>query len=168
MDPSIPQRLAAPSTPIEEKSKLVGDLRDSIEVVLTSEYPNFLQAFFKPFCDILRTVPAQTSDTAEHKLRNSILDILNRLPQNDFFKPYVQEMLDVCTSTLQDNQDNAVIAIKMVFDLQKTYKPQLEAQAGQFLEFVCQVRGVWVVICVMRMHMYMRQEKKWMRPAYAS
>ena len=120
--------------------KLANELRDGLEIVFTGEYANYLQAFFKPFCEILRTIPPQLSDSPEHKLRNTVLDILSRLPQNDAFKAYVTETCDVCMAAMQtDNQDNAAIAVKILFDLQKTFKSQLETQAGLFLDFVCKV-----------------------------
>lgn len=150
----MPQRccLALPHAAIEERVKLVTDLREGIEIVFTPEYPSYLQALFKPFCDILRTVPPQLADNTEHKLRNLVLDILNRLPQNDAFKPYVGEMFEVCMAALRDdNQDNAVHAIKVVFDLHKSYRTALEPQAAQLLEFVVTV-GVGVGVGAQRVH----------------
>lgn len=128
----------------EERLKAAQEIRDTtLESCATPEgYTTWLQTFFKPCCEVLRSVPAQLEDSAEHRLRNTVLEILTRLQPTEVFKPHVQELFDVGMVVVQsDNQDNAVLAVKMMFDLQRAYKGQMEAQAAQFLELALQVGG---------------------------
>ncbi|PNH02856.1 putative transcription-associated protein 1 [Tetrabaena socialis] len=126
-----------PCRPVEERVKVAAELKEGIEIVLTPEYTSFLSTFFKPFCDILRTVPPQPSDTPEHKLRNTVLDILTRLPQNEAIRGHITELYDVCLNVTQtDNQDNGLPAIKLLLDLQKAYRGFLEAQGGLLAQFI--------------------------------
>lgn len=128
---------------MEDKLKVVLELKEGIEIVLTpSEYSAFVSTFFKPFCDILRTVPPQFADTPEHKLRSTVVDILTRLPQNEVLRNHIVELYDVCLNVTQnDNQDNALPAIKLLLDLQKSYRSFLETQASQLAQFLIKVRG---------------------------
>ncbi|GIL72029.1 hypothetical protein Vretifemale_2442, partial [Volvox reticuliferus] len=131
------KRLTDPVASVEDKVKIAAELKENIDIVLTAEYSAFLSTFFKPFCDILRTVPPQFADTPEHKLRNTILDILTRLPINEAFKGYMLELYDVCLNVTQnDNQDNGLPAIKLLLDLQKTYRGYLEAQGSHLAHFL--------------------------------
>eukprot|EP00798_Chlamydomonas_sp_ICE-L_P011537 gene11537-34249_t len=136
----LAQRLMGGANAVEERITCANELREGLEVVFTQDYCNYLQAFFKPFCEVLRNVPPQLTDSPQHKLRNIVLDIISRLPQTDVFRPYVQETSDICMAVMQtDNQDNAIIAIKVAFDLQKTYKGSLEKHAGLLLDFACKM-----------------------------
>ena len=56
----------------------MAEVRESIELVHTAEYANFLRVFFPPFVQLLRDLPPSFSDNADHKLRNVLLEILNR------------------------------------------------------------------------------------------
>jgi transformation/transcription domain-associated protein len=40
----------------------------------------------------------------------------------------------------QDNEDNAIICIRIIFDLHKNYRPALENEVQPFLDFV---RGMY-------------------------
>ena len=44
----------------------------------TSEYAHFLEAYLGPFQHILQQVPVANQDSPGHKLRNMVLEILNR------------------------------------------------------------------------------------------
>lgn len=61
--------------------KLLTTVRDSIEVVHTAEYGNFLAAFFPTFAHIItKTDPQNTKDTPLQKIRNLTLEIMHRFP----------------------------------------------------------------------------------------
>ena len=59
---------------------------------------------------------------------------------NEVVKPYAAELLRVCVSTLgQDNEENALIASRIAFDLHKSFRPNLEEPVPEFLEFARKV-----------------------------
>lgn len=100
----------------------------------------------------------------EHKIRNVLLEILNRLPNNDVrvslrekrvcflsvahvvadllsacmawprshtqtLKPYVLEMSKLVMGILdKDNEDNAIICLRIIFDLHKNFSGLLEGE----------------------------------------
>ncbi|GFR40174.1 hypothetical protein Agub_g731, partial [Astrephomene gubernaculifera] len=131
------RRLTDPASSVDEKVKVASELKENIEIVLTGEYSSFLSTFFRPFCDILRTVPPQFADTPEHKLRNNVVDILTRLPQNEALRSHIVELYDVCLNVVQtDNQDNGLPAIKLLLDLQKGFRTFLEGQGSLLAQFL--------------------------------
>lgn len=116
-------------------------MKSTIEVVLSNDYLNFLAVLFEPLCNVLRTVPPQTADNSQHKLRSSVMDLLSKMPQSDVFKPRVVPLFDVSLSVLiSDNQDNALVATKVLLDLQKAFRGTLQLQAAQLLDHIVKVR----------------------------
>lgn len=69
---------------------MAAEVRDSLEIAHTSEYLNFLKCYFRAFSVILNqlTTP-QFVETPEHKLRNIVVEILNRLPHSEVLRPFV-------------------------------------------------------------------------------
>lgn len=77
----------------------------------------------------------QMVDNKINKFRHVILEILHRLPNNEVLKPYVQELLLLVMKVVDtDNEDNAIQGLRVVFDLQKNYRPQLESEVPRFLQ----------------------------------
>lgn len=73
----------------------------------------------------------------ENKLRNLVLEICHRLPTNEVLRPYVKLLVKLTMDVLlTDNEENATVCIKILFDLHKVYKPTLEAAVQPFLDFV--------------------------------
>ena len=79
--------------------QVAADLRERIEIVHTHEYPAFLRHLFPAFRELLlqRLPVALSPDTAEARFRLVLLEILNRLPNNEALRPYAQELLHVAT-----------------------------------------------------------------------
>ncbi|CAN0484248.1 unnamed protein product, partial [Hapterophycus canaliculatus] len=77
----------------------------------------------------------QMVDNKINKFRHVILEILHRLPNNEVLKPYVQELLLLVMTVVDtDNEENAIQGLRVVFDLQKNYRPQLESEVPRFLQ----------------------------------
>ena len=75
--------------------------------------------------------------TAAHHVRNSILELCSRLPQNEYLRPYVPSLLSMAMDVLQkDYETNALVAFKIIFDLHKNYRPMLIENIQPFLDFV--------------------------------
>jgi transformation/transcription domain-associated protein len=81
--------------------------------------------------------PVFDSNSEEQKLRNLLLEVLYRLPQNDALKTYATELLQLLMGLLKvENEDNAVICLKIIIELYKSYKMLLEDQVQPFLDIV--------------------------------
>lgn len=81
---------------VEERQRLVTEMRDSIEIVHTSEYSNFLKHLFPAFFKLLSEGKPQFTEGPNQKIRNMLLEVLNRLPNNETLRPHVQMMLSLC------------------------------------------------------------------------
>ncbi|KAM3383848.1 hypothetical protein ACQJBY_008479 [Aegilops geniculata] len=132
------QRLLEADLPVQVRLQLVMEVRDSLEMTHTPDYLNFLRCYFRAFSAILSTYTSpQATENAEHKLRNVVIEILNRLPHSEVLRPFVQDLLKLSLRVLtQDNEDNALLAIRIVFDLLRNFRPTVEAEVQPFLDFV--------------------------------
>ncbi|KYR00111.1 protein kinase [Tieghemostelium lacteum] len=119
---------------------LVNEVKDNIEVFLSSEYPSFLQNLFPVFFNILQQLPIQFNDSVEQKIRNAILEILNKLPNNDLLKTHVPSLLQLSMYLLEvDNEENALICLRIIIDLHKTYRAMLENDVQPFLNIIMNI-----------------------------
>ncbi|XP_031399626.1 transformation/transcription domain-associated protein isoform X1 [Punica granatum] len=128
-------------TPMQARHNLAVEVRDSLEIAHTAEYLNFLKWYFQAFSMILlKITKPQSSDNTEHKLRNVIVEILNRLPHSEVLRPFVQDLLKVAMQVLTtDNEENGLICIRIIFDLLRNFRPTLETEVQPFLDFVCKI-----------------------------
>lgn len=120
---------------------MVMEVRDSLEIAHTSEYLNFLKCYFRAFSVILTQITTpQMTDNVEHKLRNVVVEILNRLPHSEVLRPFVQDLLKLSLQVLtHDNEDNALISIRIIFDLLRNFRPTVESEVQPFIDFVCAI-----------------------------
>ncbi|KAM6591803.1 hypothetical protein CsatA_014408 [Cannabis sativa] len=135
------RHLVDPELPIQTRLQMAMEVRDSLEIAHTAEYLNFLKCYFRAFSVILLQITKpQFVDNPEHKLRNVVVEILNRLPHSEVLRPFVQELLKVALQVLTtDNEENALISVRIIFDLLRNFRPTLEAEVQPFLDFVCKI-----------------------------
>ncbi|KAI9081282.1 hypothetical protein K1719_036782 [Acacia pycnantha] len=135
------RHLVEPDLPIQARLQMVMEVRDSLEIAHTAEYLNFLKCYFRAFSAILLQVTKpQFVDNPEHKLRNIVVEILNRLPHSEVLRPFVQDLLKVAMQVLTtDNEENGLICIRIIFDLLRNFRPTLENEVQPFLDFVCKI-----------------------------
>jgi transformation/transcription domain-associated protein len=70
-------------------------------------------------------------------VRNTVLDILNRLPTTPALQPYAANLLKLSMFLLEvENEENAVICLRIIIDLHKSYRPMLENDVQPFLDIV--------------------------------
>ncbi|CAL0314477.1 unnamed protein product [Lupinus luteus] len=135
------RHLVEPDLPIQARLQMVMEVRDSLEIAHTAEYLNFLKCYFRAFSGILLQITKpQFVDNPEHKLRNIVVEILNRLPHSEVLRPFVQDLLKVAMQVLTtDNEENGLICIRIIFDLLRNFRPTLENEVQPFLDFVCKI-----------------------------
>ncbi|EPS71616.1 hypothetical protein M569_03143, partial [Genlisea aurea] len=134
--------LIDPELSMNTRLQMAMEVRESLEICHTGEYLNFLKCYFRAFSAILYqiTKPQFTDNNPEHKLRNVIIEILNRLPHSEVLRPFVQELLKVSMHVLTtDNEENGLICIRIIFDLLRNFRPSLETDVQPFLDFVCEI-----------------------------
>ncbi|CUM64287.1 uncharacterized protein PRCAT00001885001 [Priceomyces carsonii] len=121
---------------------VLSELLDMIETFNgAAEYEYFLSNLIPIFIKYLNEVPVSfKSHSPEHKLRNSILEILHRSIMNETFQPYSEQILDTLLKTLvQENEDNGVLCMKIVTSLHKAYKNNLSAKVTPFIDIINQI-----------------------------
>ncbi|GAB5370731.1 hypothetical protein AAMO2058_001518200 [Amorphochlora amoebiformis] len=130
------QRFVQSKHDVEQRLKLVTSFRESIEIAHTSEYENFLKCLFPVFANALSEGAPMTVECDEQKIRNVLLEILNRLPNNEVLRPYVNQLLRLVMQILTiDNQENALICLRIIFDVHKNFSPNLESEVQPFINF---------------------------------
>ncbi|KAJ7944172.1 transformation/transcription domain-associated protein-like [Quillaja saponaria] len=135
------QLLVDPKLDIQARLRIVMEVRDSLEIAHTAEYLNFLKFYFRAFSVILLQITKpQFVDNAEHKLRNIVLDILNRLPHSEVLRPFLRDLLKVAMQVLTtDNEENGLICNRIIFDLLRNFRPTVETEVQPYLDFVCRI-----------------------------
>lgn len=132
------ERLLDRNTTTSERLEVATSVRDGIEIVHTSEYVNFLKSCFPAFKEILTvyTKPSREDDD-ENALRHVVYEILNRLPFNEVLRPFETELLDLTLEPLrEENEKNALLCLRIIFDLHRNFRPSMEHKALPFLKFV--------------------------------
>ena len=131
-------------TGVEAKIAIVESIKEGIEIV-SNEYTNFLSCYVPAFEHVLKQVAPQTEKTQEHKLRNTVMEIIHRLPHNELLKSHVDSLMVVClrvlggdeaSGILGDNEENALLALKVVLDLHKNFRPHLERFIQPLVSFI--------------------------------
>ena len=68
------------------------------------------------------------------------MEILNRLPSNELLRVYVQNLLKLCMYLLEvENEENAIICLRIIIDLHKNYRPTLDTEVQGFLDVVLKI-----------------------------
>lgn len=130
------------ATSITQVAKLMEEVRDRLEIVQTSDFANFLNYMFPILRDLIVTkISPQSEDNEENRVRHCLLEIFNKFPNNEALKPYVYEIMVLSLKVLaEDNEDNAIIALKIIFDLHKAFRASLEQyNIIPFLETVSRI-----------------------------
>ena len=125
---------------IDEKQQCASAFRDNVEELMSGASAQ-QNGVIESLTRVLETVPPQHEANAEHKLRKSILEVINRVPHTEVLKEHVSKLagalLNVAT---EDNQENAIVAVKVVLDLLRAFKPPLAEVASPLLHLFTQVR----------------------------
>ena len=121
---------------------MVSAFRDNVEELMTGAA--FCQdCIVQSLTGVLEAVPPQHSANAEHKLRKSILEVINRIPHTEELKEHVSNLsralLRVAT---EDNQENAIVAGKVILDLLRAFRPNLDDVARPLLTLFTQVESI--------------------------
>lgn len=118
------------------KIQVLNEIKENFDIFLSNEYHHFLQYFFKPFFNYLKN-PPQLSENLEQKIRNNLLEIFNRLPNNELLKPLAGDLLKLMMNLLEiENEENCIICLRIIIDLHKNFRPLLESEVQPFLDFV--------------------------------
>ncbi|KAF8760148.1 PI3 PI4-kinase family [Rhizoctonia solani] len=123
---------------IKSKLQAACDIRDSVDQFGQAEAQKFSPVVLPAMLQVLReTPPAFKKDSSEHQLRNAILEVFHRLPVSEQMKPIYSDMVSLTTQILrEDNEENGVLAVKIMLDANRTFKRDMDPHVQGFLDFV--------------------------------
>ena len=81
-------------------------------------------------------------EVLQNGLRHLLLETLHRLPQHDPLKAHAQELMSLMLRIMEtDNEEHAVIALKIVIELHRNYKDAIGTTTAAFLDLVKKTYG---------------------------
>jgi transformation/transcription domain-associated protein len=124
----------------EAKLKAAQELSDNFDLVLASPhcYPQFLDLAMKVFLKILSDGrPHFIAEYNVQQVRKLVLEMIQRLPTNDFLKPYAKQILSLAFKLLEfENEENVLVCLRIIIELHKQFRPSHSVEITQFLHFV--------------------------------
>lgn len=142
----IPLTIPPPPTELRLQVEAAATLRDSLDHYVTGPtYSAFLKRLMPAFINILRGQCVFQTNTSEmankQKLRNCVLEIFHRLPTGQSptepFEPYADEVVELLMLLVRtDNEDNAVLCVKIVSDIMRHQHKILGAKVQPFLTLI--------------------------------
>ncbi|KAI9891244.1 MAG: hypothetical protein M1814_002934 [Vezdaea aestivalis] len=136
-------RLANPAIDLKTKVTVAIELRDSIDYLAQAPiYANFLKQLMPVFLTLLDGPPEFQSAHPKHKLRSCLLETLHRLPNNppDALEPYAVNMVEALMALVRvENEENAVLIMKIIMDFQRNQHQVLQSKVQPFLNLIHEI-----------------------------
>lgn len=127
------------SSDLKDAQAVLLELLDMIETFNgAAEYEYFLSNLIPIFMAKLEEVPITfVSQSPEHKVRNTILEIIHRSIMNETFQPYAEQILDSLTRiVVEENEENGVVCMKIITSLHKAFKATLAPKVEEFIKVI--------------------------------
>ncbi|RLV84171.1 Transcription-associated protein 1 [Meyerozyma sp. JA9] len=127
------------SSDLKDAQGVLSELLDMIETFNgAAEYEYFLSNLVPIFMEKLDQVPITfVSQSPEHKVRNTILEIIHRSIMNDTFQPYAEQILETLTKiVVEENEENGVVCMKIITSLHKAFKATLSGKVEAFISVI--------------------------------
>lgn len=134
----LASKLLDKSTDVKASLATAFELKDLLDLFQNLDYALFLKHVVPAFVAVLESTPCSfVADAPEQRLRHIVLETTHRLPQQEVLKPYADTLMTAMLNVLRDdNEDNAVLALKVIIDLHRSFKAVLQDQVQPFLELV--------------------------------
>ncbi|EPQ29591.1 uncharacterized protein PFL1_02810 [Pseudozyma flocculosa PF-1] len=135
---ALAARLADKSNDLRVRLATATEIKDFLEVFQNVDYGRFLKHMIPTYIELLASIPCSFSaDAIEQRLRHVVVETIHRLPQHELVKPFADGLMTSMLNVLrQDNEENAVVALKVIIDLHRSFKAVLQEQVQPFLELV--------------------------------
>ena len=98
----------------------------------STQYPTFLDHLMKNFLKILQEgEPHFISEYNIQQVRKLILEMIHRLPTNDYLRPYVKQILSLMLKLLEtENEENILVCLRIIIELHKQYRPTFNPEVS--------------------------------------
>ncbi|KAJ2889006.1 transcription-associated protein 1, partial [Coemansia asiatica] len=123
------------------KQTIAHELCDSLEFFQLQDYTRFVAILWPVIRDLLlKTPPVFVSSVPEQKLRATLLEIIQRIPHSEVFRPVVLEVVTTLLKLVKvENEENAVVCLKIIYELHRMYRQLLESIALPFLDLAAEI-----------------------------
>ena len=90
------------------------------------------------FLKVLQELPNQSiAELTGQQIRKLVLEMIQRLPQNEFLRPFSPQILKLMFKLLViENEENVLICLRTIIELHKAFRPEHRADITAFLSFV--------------------------------
>ncbi|WWC98567.1 hypothetical protein V866_005459 [Kwoniella sp. B9012] len=136
-------QLLEPGVAIRKKLEIAFELRDSAES--TRDF-GFYEKYLAIFIPALITILGEEKsivfmkDNIEQRYRHTLLAFLQRLPHHEPIRHHISSIMDLCIKLLKlENEENALLCIKIMIDGLRSNKEQMEPYIEPFLDLVKQM-----------------------------
>lgn len=142
---SLAAQLVDTNTPMRRRMEIASELRDTAESNRDyAFYDKYLGVFIPALITILGEEKSIVfvKDNSEQRFRHTLLAYLQRLPHNEPFRQYESKVMELMVKLLKvENEDNALLCIKIMIDGFRSHKDQAEPFVEPFLDLVKQMYG---------------------------
>ncbi|KAJ2617044.1 transcription-associated protein 1, partial [Coemansia sp. RSA 1804] len=134
-------RLRDENLDVRLKQTIAHELCESLEYIQLQDYSRFVALLWPVIRDLLvKMPPIFVSSAPEQKLRFTLLEIIQRIPHSEVFRPIVQEVVTTIMSLVRiENEENAVVCLKIIYELHRMYRQVLESVALPFLSLATDI-----------------------------
>ncbi|WVQ85959.1 hypothetical protein IAT38_008127 [Cryptococcus sp. DSM 104549] len=139
----LASQLLEPGVTTRKKLEIALELRDSAENNKDFQfYEKYLSIFIPALITILGEEKSITfvKDNVEQRFRHTLLAFLQRLPHTEPFRQHMSSVMELCVKLLKiENEENALLCIKIMIDGLRSNKDQMEPYTEPFLDLVKQM-----------------------------
>lgn len=132
-------RFSDEATSLQTKYSTISELYDLLELLsLPDDYNLFLEKMIPIFLNQLDIIPISFNELSpEHKLRNAILNIMNRYLIGHTSEAQAIAILNkIFEILLKENEENGIICMKILPGLFKLFKTLLQDRVEEFIEII--------------------------------
>jgi transformation/transcription domain-associated protein len=140
---ALAAQLTDTNIPLRRRMEIASELRDSAE---SNRDYTFYDKYLGVFIPALITILGEekhivfVKDNSEQRYRHTLLAYLQRLPHTEPFRQYEARVMELMVRLLKvENEDNALLCIKIMIDGFRSHKDQAEPFVEQFLDLVKQM-----------------------------
>ncbi|KAJ2681994.1 transcription-associated protein 1, partial [Coemansia sp. RSA 1285] len=123
-------RLRDENLDVRLKQTIAHELCESLEYIQLQDYSRFVALLWPVIRDLLVKMPPIFVSSAPEQ----------RIPHSEVFRPIVQEVVTTIMSLVRiENEENAVVCLKIIYELHRMYRQVLESVALPFLSLATDI-----------------------------
>ncbi|XP_065219244.1 transformation/transcription domain-associated protein isoform X2 [Planococcus citri] len=130
--------IGEPGSKDESKLQAAQEINENLELISNSpQYQIFLEHMLRTFIKVMMDgQPQFISEHGVHQLRKIMLEIIYRLPNNEYLRTHVDALVSLCIKIIEiDNEEVVLVCMRIIIELTKNFRPTYNGQITTFLQF---------------------------------